>query len=132
MSRLLWVLSCCLIWLAPVLATFAVLAVPESAYGDGGGDWCASYCGGLGLSDEDYQRCYGACYDGYYTCDDCAGYIDPDMVTWCYAGCQGSDTSGPYCRLSCDCSAISACQPGLRCVLVCKCKNDPTYGYICD
>jgi hypothetical protein len=77
--------------LAAVLATVALLAVPETALADAGTDFCNSYCSAQCGSDLMCQTsCYSACYDGYYNCDDCASYSG-NQYTWCMAACSNYD-----------------------------------------
>ena len=85
--------------LAMVLATVAILAVPERAFADDGSDYCTSYCASqCDPMDKDcLKTCGGYCYAGYYDCDFCKSLSGGDYY-WCMAGCNAAPV--PCCELS--------------------------------
>jgi hypothetical protein len=99
MARFTSLMWCFHISLALLLATLAVLAVPERAFADTGscGGFCSSYCDGDPVCLND---CNAACEDGYGDCSNCSEYSGANQ-TYCMAGCDAAQGTA-MCDSACN------------------------------
>jgi len=108
MVRFLTFLSYSTLSLAMVLATVAVLAVPEDAFADAGSD-CAEYCGSFppGAPEEYWQCLADCCSRDAACCASACGSSDPNND--CYAVCTAQTSCRSDLKETGDC-ANSGCQ----------------------
>lgn len=110
MARLSSFLSCFFICVAAVLATVAMLAVPESAFADAGSD-CVTSCTALHTpGTSEYYQCIADCCNGDADCCSSACGMDPICQTTCAGGgppCPYTDTCNTTCNSN-QCKQVSS------------------------